>query len=36
MKSFGQAYHAIPDDDEFECEYAPQDPPSPGDVVAPG
>ena len=36
VKSFGQAYHAIPDDDEFECEYAPQGPPSPGDIVAPG
>ena len=36
VKSFGQAYHAIPDDDEFECGYAPQGPPSPGDVVAPG
>jgi len=36
VKSFGQAYHAIPDDDEFECEYAPDDPPSFGDVVAPG
>ena len=36
VKSFGQAYHAIPDDDEFECEYAPQGSPSPGDVVAPG
>jgi 3-phytase len=36
VKSFGQAYHAIPDDDEFECEYAPPSPPSPGDVVAPG
>ena len=36
VKSFGQAYHAIPDDDEFECEYAPQGPPSLGDVVASG
>ena len=32
VKSFGQAYHAIPDDDEFECGYAPQGPPSPGDL----
>jgi len=36
VKSFGQAYHATPDDDEFECEYAPEDPPSAGDIVAPG
>lgn len=36
VKSFGMAYHAIPDDDEFECEYAPEDPPAPGDVVADG
>jgi len=36
VKSFGQAYHAIHDDDEFECEYAPQGPPSLGDVVASG
>ena len=34
VKSFGQAYHAIPDDDEFECAYNPDDPPAPGDVVA--
>jgi 3-phytase len=36
VKSFGQAYHAIPDDDEFECEYEPQGSPAPGDIVAPG
>jgi 3-phytase len=36
VQSFGQAYHAIPDDDEFECEYEPEDPPEIGDVVAPG
>jgi 3-phytase len=36
VKSFGQPHHAIPDDDEFECEYAPEDPPAPGDVVAAG
>jgi 3-phytase len=36
VKSFGQAYHAIPDDDEFECEYEPEGAPGPGDVVAPG
>ncbi|HZM93236.1 MAG TPA: phytase [Vicinamibacterales bacterium] len=36
VKTFGVAYHAIPDDDEFECEYAPEDPPEPGDVVATG
>lgn len=36
VKSFGQSYIASPDDDEFECEYAPEDPPAPGDIVAPG
>ena len=38
VKSFGQAYHAVADDDEFECQYGPEDPPEPGDdvVVAPG
>ena len=34
--SFGRAYHATPDDDEFECEYDPEDAPELGDVVAPG
>lgn len=36
VKSFGQAYHATPDDDEFECAYEPEDPPETGDVDAPG
>jgi 3-phytase len=36
IKSFGQAYHAVPEDDEFECVYNPTDPASPGDVVAIG
>jgi 3-phytase len=36
VKSFGRAYHATPDDDEFECEYEPDDPPGPEDVVASG
>jgi 3-phytase len=36
IRSFGQAYHAIPDDDEFECQYNPTAPPAPGDVVAAG
>ena len=30
VKSFGQAYRATPDDDEFECAYSPADPPEPG------
>ena len=33
VKSFGQAYHAIPDDDEFECACNPDGPPAPGDLV---
>jgi 3-phytase len=36
VKSFGQGYHATPDDGEFECAYSPADPPEPGDVVAAG
>jgi 3-phytase len=36
VRSFGQAFHAIPDDDEFECEYDPQGPPAAGTLVAPG
>jgi hypothetical protein len=36
VKTFGVTYHAIPDDGEFECEYAPEDPAQPGDVVAIG
>jgi 3-phytase len=35
LTSFGQRYRAIPDDDEFECEYG-SEPAEPGDVVAPG
>jgi 3-phytase len=34
VKSFGQAYRATPDEDEFECEY--NGTPEPGDVVAVG
>ena len=36
IKSFGQPYRAIPDDDEFECEYDPEGAPDPADIVAPG
>jgi len=36
VKSFGQAYLATPDDDEFECEYEPKDPPGQGAIVASG
>jgi 3-phytase len=36
VKSFGRAYHARPDDDEFECEYGAETNPEPNDVVAPG
>jgi len=36
VKSFGQAYHATPDDDEFECAYDPDGPPVPGDLVQVG
>jgi 3-phytase len=36
VRSFGQAYHATPDDDEFECEYDPDEAPEPGVVDAPG
>jgi 3-phytase len=36
VKSFGQAYRATPDDDEFECEYNPEGDPNPEDIVAPG
>ncbi len=35
VTSFGQAYIATADDDEFECEYVSEDPPA-GDIVAPG
>jgi len=36
VKSFGRAYRAIPDDEEFECQYDPEEGPNAGDVVAPG
>jgi 3-phytase len=36
VRSFGQAYHAIPDDDEFECEYDPEAAPEMGTIEAPG
>lgn len=36
VKSFGQAYRATPNDDEFECEYDAEGSPAPGDIVAPG
>ena len=36
VKTFGVTYHAILDDGEFECQYAPEDPAQPGDVVAIG
>ncbi len=36
VKSFGQPYWAIPDDDEFECEYAPEGTPEAETIVAPG
>ena len=36
LKTFGQAYRATPDDDEFACEYNAQGEPSPDDIVAPG
>jgi 3-phytase len=36
VKSFGRPYQAMPDDDEFECEYDPEDDPEPGEVVAVG
>jgi 3-phytase len=36
VRSFGQAYHAVPDDDEFECDYDPEEAPGPDDVEAPG
>jgi 3-phytase len=35
VKSFGRAYRARPDDDEFECEYD-AGPPDDGDIVAEG
>ncbi len=36
LTSFGQAYHATPDDDEFECEYNPEGDPADGVIAAPG
>src|SRR6185503_3496688 len=36
VKTFGVTYHAILDDGEFECQYAPEDPAQPVDVVAIG
>jgi 3-phytase len=35
-KSFGQAYWAIPNDDEFECQYAPSGDAEEGTIVASG
>jgi 3-phytase len=35
VRSFGHSYRAIPDDDEFECEYDPETI-EPGDVVSAG
>jgi 3-phytase len=36
VKSFGRAYFAVPDDDEFSCEYGPGGLPEPGTIVAAG
>ena len=36
IKSFGQAYRAIPDDDEFECVYNAEGQPGLEDIDAPG
>ena len=36
LTSFGRPYHATPDDDEFECEYDPEDEPETGVKVAEG
>jgi 3-phytase len=36
ITAFGRAYRAIPDDDEFECEYEPQGSPGIGEVDAAG
>jgi len=35
-RSFGQAYWAVPEDDEFSCESEAPDPLPPGTVVSPG
>ena len=36
VTSFGRAYRATPDDDEFECEYDAEGDPAPGDIDAAG
>jgi 3-phytase len=36
VQSFGKPYHAVPDDDEFECEYAADGEPEDGTIVAAG
>jgi 3-phytase len=36
VKSFGQAYRAIPDGGEFECVYNPDGEPNPGELVSAG
>jgi 3-phytase len=36
VKSFGKPYHAVPDDDEFECEYDAAGEPDEGTIVAAG
>jgi len=36
VKSFGLPYQAIPDEDEFECDHAPEGVPEAGTVVAAG
>ena len=36
VTSFGRAYRATPDEDEFECEYDPAGQPSGDDIEAPG
>ncbi len=36
VKSFGRAYRATPDDDEFECEYDPEGEPGDQAIDAPG
>lgn len=36
VKTFGQPYWAVPDDDEFECTYNPDGVPVVGTVVAEG
>ncbi len=36
VQSFGKPYHAVPDDDEFECEYDAEGEPEDGTIVAAG